>query len=66
MVFFNEILPAELWFMIYKIEHCQRWPLVMEEIKEFRFNQDHMVRCVYCGLEWDGNAQCLCYDLDFI
>ena len=62
MVFYNSILPTELWFIIYKIEHNQKWPAVMEDIKHFSFNNDYMVKCDRCGLEWDGNAQCLCVD----
>ena len=63
MVFYNN-LPTELWFIIYKIEHIQNWQIVLKDIKNFNFNNDHMIKCDSCGLEWDGNAQCLCFEND--
>ena len=34
MVFFTEILPTEIWFKIYKIEHAQNMKKVHDEIRD--------------------------------
>ena len=39
MVFYESILPTELWFIIYKIEHMNKLKLVNKEILSQKKNK---------------------------
>ena len=44
MVFYNDLLPTELWFEIYKTEHAQKLKRVNTEIKEI--SQELEIFCI--------------------